>query len=193
MGVCCGICHLRAEPSAQLTAASVSVRSYLAAAPRCGWRLAPAPGRGAGRPPGARRAYLPRHQRFSSASQWLNHVPFALLRRSMATWWRAHQPSGLAGGVGSGRLAGGSGLVLAGGSLSGQGLLHRLLDEGLHVGGGLAGGTGGGGGGSAACPATAASRCWRRVSSWRCRSRAWSRLGRRKARYLVARFLTPPV
>ena len=52
----------------------------------------------------------------------------------MATWWRAHQPSWLAGGVGVGGLAGGSGLVLAGGRLSGQRLLHRLLDQGLHVG-----------------------------------------------------------
>ena len=57
-------------------------------------------------------AYLPRHQRFSSASQWLHHVPFALLRRSMATWWRAHQPSWLAGGVGSGAWLGAAGWSL---------------------------------------------------------------------------------
>ena len=30
-------------------------------------------------PPGALRPYFPRHQRFSSASQWLSHVPLALL------------------------------------------------------------------------------------------------------------------
>ena len=72
----------------------------------------PVRGRGAGLPPGALRPYLPRHQRFSSASQWLNHVPFALLRRSMATWWRAHQPSWLAGGVGSGAWLGAAGWSL---------------------------------------------------------------------------------
>ena len=84
--------------------------------PRGGSSLCVAAGtrswQGAGRPPGALRRYLPRHQRFSSASQWLNHVPFALLRRSMATWWRAHQPSWLAGGVGSGAWLGAAGWSL---------------------------------------------------------------------------------
>ena len=73
-------------PNHALPLPAFSVRSHPAAAPCRVWQMAPAPGRGAGRPPGARRPYLPRHQRFSSASQWLNHVPFALLRRSMATW-----------------------------------------------------------------------------------------------------------
>ena len=105
----------------------------------------------------------------------------------------ARAPAVLAGRRGRvGRLAGGSGLVLAGGRLGGQGLLHRLLDQGLQVGRRAHRWDGGGGGGTAACPA-AASRCWRSVSSWRCRSRAWSTLGRRKARYRMARFLTPPV
>ena len=83
-------------------------------------------------------------------------------------------PAVLAGRRGRvGRLAGGRGLVLAGGRLGGQGLLHRLLNQGLHVGRRAHRRDRGGGGGTAACPA-AASRCWRSVSSWVCRSRAWS-------------------
>jgi hypothetical protein len=80
-------------PNHALHLTAASVRSHLAAPPHWLWRLALAPGRGTGRPPGALRRYFPRHQRFSAASQWLSHVPLALLRRSMATWWRVHHPS----------------------------------------------------------------------------------------------------
>ena len=109
--VCGGAGWATAGSTRKATASSV--RSCLAAAPRRVWQLTLAVrGRGAGRPPGALRAYFPRHQRFSSASQWLHHVPFALLRRSIATWWRAHQPSWLAGGVGSGAWLGAAGWSL---------------------------------------------------------------------------------
>ena len=64
-----------AAPNNGMQATASSVRSCLAAAPQPWWRLALAPGGSAGRPPGALRRYLPRHQRFSSASQWLTMCP----------------------------------------------------------------------------------------------------------------------
>ena len=58
--------------------------------PRCGSQLR---GRGHRAPPGALRRDVSRHQRLSSASQWLTHVPLALLRRSITTPWRClHRP-----------------------------------------------------------------------------------------------------
>jgi hypothetical protein len=64
----------------------------------------PSPGWGAGWEPGAHRAYLPRHQRASAASQWLYQEPRVLLRRSMATWCR-EQTGGAGGGGQGGRPA----------------------------------------------------------------------------------------
>ena len=90
-------------------------------------------------------------------------MPFALLRRSIATWWRAHQPSWLAGGVGSGAWLGAAGWSLLAACLGGQGLLHRLLNQGLQVGRRAHRRDGGGGGGTAACPAAAVALLAERV------------------------------
>src|SRR2546422_5334958 len=95
-------------------------------------------GWGGGRASSARLyGHLPLQERFSLASQWLYHAPFALLRCSIVTPWRAQYPD-----VASARVPGPGGVSAfgawpfggrgAGGLLDGQGLLHRLLDAGLQ-------------------------------------------------------------
>jgi hypothetical protein len=81
-------------------------------------------GEDAGRPPCALCPSLPRHQQLSSASPWLPHTPFALLR----LWCGAlHAQQGVEAGIGLGRAATTLSLrsVVAGAREHGPGCVRR--------------------------------------------------------------------